>query len=80
MYLKLALRNAKRSMADYLLYIFSMVVLSSIIYSSNFLANLGGIRAGFQTVSFALCFTMNVLIQSANTAITITTTSGKDTV
>lgn len=42
MYLKLALRNAKRSMADYLLYIFSMVVLSSIIYSSNFLANLGG--------------------------------------
>ncbi len=54
MYLKLALRNAKRSMADYLLYIFSMVVLSSIIYSSNFLANLGGIRAGFQTVSLPL--------------------------
>ena len=71
MYLKLALRNAKRSMADYLLYIFSMVVLSSIIYSSNFLANLGGIRAGFQTVSLPLVvvIVMAVLADWINTFI-----------
>lgn len=71
MYLKLALRNAKRSMADYLLYIFSMVVLSSIIYSSNFLANLGGIRAGFQTVSLPLIvvIVMAVLADWINTFI-----------
>ena len=71
MYLKLALRNAKRSMADYLLYIFLMVVLSSIIYSSNFLANLGGIRAGFQTVSLPLVvvIVMAVLADWINTFI-----------
>ncbi len=71
MYLKLALRNAKRSMADYLLYIFSMVVFSSIIYSSNFLANLGGIRAGFQTVSLPLIvvIVMAVLADWINTFI-----------
>lgn len=54
MYLKLTLRNAKRSMLDYLLYIFSMAVLAAIIYLSNFLANLGGMRAGFRTVSLPL--------------------------
>ena len=36
MYLKLALRNTKRSMLDYLLYMASMVMLTSIIFLSLF--------------------------------------------
>lgn len=54
MYLKLAIRNAKRSIFDYLLYIFSMVVLVSVIYISNCLANWGDWQVGFQTMLFVV--------------------------
>ncbi len=54
MYLKLAFRNAKRSVSDYLLYIFSMVVLISVMHISNCAANWGKMQAGFQTASLPL--------------------------
>lgn len=54
MYLKLALRNTKHSMFDYLLYISSMVMLTSIIFLSNCIADLGDMQAGFQTMSLPL--------------------------
>ena len=54
MYLKLALRNAKRSIFDYLLYIISMTMLISIICISNCLASLGNMQFGFQTASLPL--------------------------
>lgn len=54
MYLKLAFRNAKRSVSDYLLYIFSMAVLVAVMCISNCLANWGEMQAGFQTASLPL--------------------------
>lgn len=54
MYLKLAIRNAKRSIFDYILYIFSMVILTSIIYLSTSIANWGDVQAGFQTMALPL--------------------------
>ena len=54
MYLKLALRNAKRSIFDYILYIFSMVMLTSIICLSTSIANWGDVQAGFQTMALPL--------------------------
>ena len=54
MYLKLALRNAKRSMQDYILYIFSMVTLISVLYLSNSIAYWGNVQAGFQTMALPL--------------------------
>lgn len=54
MYFKLAFRNAKRSMLDYLLYIFTMIVLTSIICLSNHVAIFGNMQAGFQTISLPL--------------------------
>lgn len=58
MYLKLALRNAKRSMFDYLLYISSMVMLTSIIFLSNCIADWGDMQAGFQTMALPLLTVM----------------------
>ena len=71
MYLKLAFRNAKRSMLDYLLYILSMVVLTAVICVSNCLANLGEMGAGFQTISLPLLIVilMAVLADCINTFI-----------
>ncbi len=54
MYLKLALRNAKRSILDYILYILSMVLLTSIIFFSTSIANWGNMQAGFQTMALPL--------------------------
>ena len=54
MYLKLALRNAKRSMLDYVLYIVSMIMLTSVICFSNCIANWGEMQAGFQTIALPL--------------------------
>ncbi len=51
MYLKLALRNAKRSMLDYLLYIVSMIMLTSVTCFTNCIANWGDMQAGFQTIA-----------------------------
>lgn len=58
MYLKLAIRNAKSSMPDYLLYISSMVMLTSIIFFSNCIAAWGNMQAGFQTMALPLLIVM----------------------
>ena len=58
MYLKLALRNTKRSIFDYLLYISSMVMLTSIIFLSNSIADWGDMQAGFQTMALPLLIVM----------------------
>ena len=58
MYLKLALRNTKRSILDYLLYISSMVMLTSIIFLSNCIADWGDMQAGFQTIALPLLIVM----------------------
>ncbi len=54
MYLKLAVRNARRSVMDYLLYIAATVILLSIIFVSNYISVWGNIRANFQTASLPL--------------------------
>lgn len=54
MYLKLAFRNTKRSIFNYLLYVSSMVMLTSIIFLSNSIADWGDMQAGFQTMAFPL--------------------------
>ena len=68
MYLKLALRNAKRSMLDYLLYISSMVMLTSIIFLSNCIADWGDMQAGFQTMALPILIViiMTVLVNYIN--------------
>lgn len=68
MYLKLAIRNAKRSMLDYLLYISSMVMLTSIISFSNCIADWGNMQAGFQTMALPLLIVviMAVLVNYIN--------------
>lgn len=71
MYLKLALRNAKRSILDYVLYISSMVMLTSVICLSICIANWGDMQAGFQTVALPLLIViiMAVLANYINTFI-----------
>lgn len=54
MYLKLAIRNAKRSVIDYLLYIATTIILLSIIFVSNYISIWGNLRANFQTASLPL--------------------------
>lgn len=54
MYLKLAVRNARRSVMDYLLYMVTMIVLLSIIYISNCIALWGSMQAKFQTATLPL--------------------------
>ena len=58
MYLKLAFRNTKRSIFNYLLYVSSMVMLTSIIFLSNSIADWGDMQAGFQTMAFPLLIVM----------------------
>ena len=62
MYLKLSIRNAKRSIMDYLLYIVTMVILLSIMEVSNCIAIIGKVQAGFQTVSLPILITMILVI------------------
>ncbi len=71
MYLKLALRNAKRSVFDYVLYISTMVMLTSIICLSLCIANWGDMHAGFQTMALPLLIViiMAVLANYINTYI-----------
>lgn len=54
MYLKLAYRNAKRAVVDYLLYIATMTILIAIMYISNCIAVLGDIQFGFRTTSLPI--------------------------
>ncbi len=58
MYLKLAFRNTKRSIFDYLLYVSSMVMFTSIIFLSNSIADWGDMQAGFQTMALPLLIVM----------------------
>jgi len=53
MYLKLSIRNAKRSLINYLLYIAAMTVLLAIIEVSNCITIIGEL-AGFQVISLPL--------------------------
>lgn len=64
MYIKLALRNAVRSMPDYLLYMFTMIMLLSIMFVSNYLALVGNVEGGFRTGSlpFLISMILTVLV------------------
>lgn len=53
-YFKLALRNAKRSVFDYMLYIITMIILLFIMLFSNFIAVTGNMEAGFRTASLPM--------------------------
>lgn len=64
MYLKLALRNAKRSIYDYFLYIMTMTILIAILAVSNCIAITGKMQAGFQTASLPLLITLILVILS----------------
>ena len=56
MYLKLSIRNAKRSFINYLLYVVTMTVLLAIIEVSNCITIIGE-SAGFQVISLPLLIT-----------------------
>lgn len=62
MYLKLALRNAKRSAFNYLLYIFTVTILVAIMCISNCIAAFGDIAAGFQTASLPLLIVVIMVV------------------
>ena len=53
LYLKLSIRNARRSFINYLLYAAAMTVLLAIIEVSNCITIVGG-SAGFQVISLPL--------------------------
>lgn len=69
MYLKLAFRNAKRSIFDYLLYITTMTILIAIMCISNYIAVFGDMQARFQTASLPLLIVliMVALVNYINT-------------
>lgn len=69
MYLKLALRNAKRAAVDYLLYMLTIMILIAIMCISNCIANFGSMKMGFQTVSlpFLIVLIIVVLFDYMNT-------------
>ena len=54
MYYRLAIRNAIRSIFDYLLYIITMTILITVMCVSNCISVFGDIQAGFQTISLPL--------------------------
>lgn len=62
MYFKLALRNARRSLFDYLLYITTTVILLLFMYVSNYAAIIANVEAGFQTVSLPLLISTILIV------------------
>lgn len=62
MYLKLAFRNARRSVSDYLLYITTLTILIAVMMISNYIALIGKVQAGFQTASLPVLITLILLI------------------
>lgn len=62
MYFKLSIRNAKRSIVNYLLYITTMTILLSIMEVSNCIAIAGKIQAGFQTISLPILIALFLVI------------------
>ena len=67
MYLKLTLRNARRSALDYLLYIFTLIVLMAIMSFSNCVSDFAG-GIGFQAVALPILIViiMSVLVNFVN--------------
>lgn len=61
MYFKLSIRNAKRSIVNYLLYITTMTTLLSIMEVSNCIAIVGK-QVGFQTISLPILITVFLVI------------------
>ena len=61
MYFKLSIRNAKRSIVNYLLYITTMTILLSIMEVSNCIATAGK-QVGFQTISLPILITLLLVI------------------
>ena len=61
MYFKLSIRNAKRSIVNYLLYITTMTTLLSIMELSNCIAIVGK-QVGFQTISLPILITLLLVI------------------
>ncbi len=64
MYLKLSIRNARRSLFDYILYILSMVVLISISCFLNDIANWGDMQPGFQTMGLPLLIALIMVVMT----------------
>lgn len=62
MYVKLTLRNAKRSINDYLLYIVTFTIFISIMTISNYIAISGNVEAGFQTESLSILIMLILVI------------------
>ena len=56
MYLKLAIRNAKRSVIDYLLYIATTIILLSIIFVSNYIFYMGKFAGKFSNCFFTVAY------------------------
>ena len=61
MYFKLSIRNAKRSIVNYLLYITTMTILLSIMEVSNCIAIVGK-QVGFQTISLPILITLLLVL------------------
>lgn len=62
MYLKLALQSARRSVSDYLLYIFTLTILISVMVFSHYIAMFGQIQAGLNTVSLPILITLILVV------------------
>lgn len=62
MYLKLSIRNATRSVVDYLLYIFAMTILISILCIANCISILGRMQLNLQTESLPLLIVVIAVI------------------
>jgi hypothetical protein len=62
MYLKLAFRNAKRSLSDYFLYIISLTILITIMIMANYVAIIGKLQVSFKTSALPLLITLILII------------------
>lgn len=62
MYFKLALRNAKRSLFDYLLFITTTVLLLLFMFISNYIGLITEVEAGFQSMSLPLLISIILII------------------
>lgn len=62
MYLKLAIRNAKRSVYHYLLYMFTLTVLLTILCFANYISIVGEMEAGFQTLALPILIIIILLV------------------
>ena len=62
MYLRLALRNARRSGHDYLIYMTTLTILIGVMMLSDLTAAAGKMEAGFETSSLPLIITVIILL------------------